>query len=355
MPELDVALDQASAPDQRIKKWLFILLKLAVSTVLIGVLLSRIQWRALWEALVNIQAIYFVLSFGAMFLLEWKTAVRLKILLRPTVVRVSLLKILKVSFVGRFYGLFLPAGVGYNLVRWYKMTKNPTGRVQFFLVMLVEQSLNIFLMLACVVFPLWLSTDPAIAHLQEGLLITSTVLLLGLAVFYLFFVVHPLCVLFHKWEAFFAPLRERLFSKDAMESFDLSMYCGRTSDFLGALLVSSLVQGATLIRVLFLFWAVGIDLPWYTVLWIGSLVVFLQALPISIAGIGIRESAFAYMLSLYGAAYELGALVGLLFLTQVILGALIGGVIELTDRGEPHGSETARKPRSYEPVSLREG
>lgn len=330
-PESGEAPGQAAAPDQRIKKRLFLFIKLAVSTLLLGVLVYRIEWRTLWDALINLQVIFFILSFAAMLLIDGTIAGRLKILMRPTVVRVPLLKILKIGFVARFYGLFLPAGVGYNLVRWYKMTKNSTGRVQFFLVVLVEQSLNIFLMLACVAFPLWFSTDPAIAHLREGLLTTSTALFFAFVVFYLFFVVHPFCVLFHKWNAALAPIRDRFF-RGALRSLDFSMYCGRTPDFLGALLVSSLVQGVVLIRVMFLFYAVGIDLPWSTVLWIGSLIVFLQSLPVSIAGIGVRESAFAFGLSLYGMPYELGALVGLLFFTQMILGALIGGVLDLTDR-----------------------
>lgn len=354
----DLALDQPSTRNQRIKKRLFLFIKLAVSTLLIGVLLYRIEWRALWDAFIDISVIYFILSFGAVILLEWVTAGRLRILMRPTAVRVPILKILKISFIGRFYGLFLPSGVGYNLVRWYKMTKDPEGRVQFFLVVLLEQSLNVFLMLGCVAFPLWFSVNPEIAHLREALLTTSMVLFFSIAVFYLFFVVHPFCVLFHKWEAFFAPIRNRLFPKGAIKSLDFSMYCGRTLDFLGALLVSCLAQGAILLRIMFLFLAVGIDLPWITVLWIGSLIVFLQSLPVSVAGIGIRESAFAYCLSLYGMAYELGALVGLLFFTQMILGALLGGLFEMTDRGrhDTHASEAARASRAepYESSVLKE-
>ena len=76
-------------------------------------------------------------------------------------------------------------------------------------------------------------------------------------------------------------------------------------------------------------------MPWERILWISTLVFFLQSQPVSFAGVGVRESAFAYAFGLYGFGQEAGALVGLLFFAQMAVYAAIGGVLEITDRGNP--------------------
>jgi glycosyltransferase 2 family protein len=56
-------------------------------------------------------------------------------------------------------------------------------------------------------------------------------------------------------------------------------------------------------------------------------------IPISLGGLGVRESAFAYLFHLYGYGADVGALVGILFFAQIVLCAVFGGILELTDRG----------------------
>jgi hypothetical protein len=61
-------------------------------------------------------------------------------------------------------------------------------------------------------------------------------------------------------------------------------------------------------------------------------VLLLQTLPISFAGIGLREGAYAYLLTLYGLPPEKGVLIGILFFSQMLIMAFVGGVFELTDK-----------------------
>lgn len=65
--------------------------------------------------------------------------------------------------------------------------------------------------------------------------------------------------------------------------------------------------------------------------WMGSLVLLLQVMPVSIAGIGIREGAYAYLFALCGLPSEKGVLIGILFFTQMLIVALIGGILEIIE------------------------
>ena len=76
----------------------------------------------------------------------------------------------------------------------------------------------------------------------------------------------------------------------------------------------------------------GLPLNLIDIVWMGSLVLMLQTLPISFAGIGLREGAYAYLFMLYDLPPEKGVLIGLLFLSQMLIMAFVGGIFELMDK-----------------------
>ena len=61
----------------------------------------------------------------------------------------------------------------------------------------------------------------------------------------------------------------------------------------------------------------------------GSLVLLLQTIPVSFAGIGVREGAYAYLFTVFGLAPEKGVLIGIVFFSQMLILAGIGGLLEL--------------------------
>ena len=83
-------------------------------------------------------------------------------------------------------------------------------------------------------------------------------------------------------------------------------------------------------RLLMLTKAAALPLNPIDILWMGSLVLMLQTLPISFAGIGLREGAYAYLFTLYDLTPEKGVLIGVLFFSQMLIMAFVGGVFELT-------------------------
>jgi len=125
-----------------------------------------------------------------------------------------------------------------------------------------------------------------------------------------------------------------LLSKRILEGLsDFYIFCGKKKEIVIASLITLGIQTMIILRIVFLFRAVGVDLALLTIIWIGSLIFIIQILPISFAGLGVRESAFAYAFVLYGLNPEAGALVGILFFGQLVINACFGGVLEFSDRG----------------------
>jgi len=114
---------------------------------------------------------------------------------------------------------------------------------------------------------------------------------------------------------------------------DLGIFRGRAGILLTATLLSCIIQILIAVRISLLCRAVGVTLPWLNLLWVSSFVFFIQVMPVSFAGVGVRETAFAYTFSLYALGREAGALVGVLFFTQMLIFAGIGGILEIVDRG----------------------
>jgi hypothetical protein len=63
-------------------------------------------------------------------------------------------------------------------------------------------------------------------------------------------------------------------------------------------------------------------------MWIGSLVLLLQTIPISFAGIGLREGAYAYLFTFFNLPPEKGVLIGIFFFSQMLIIAFVGGILE---------------------------
>ena len=106
----------------------------------------------------------------------------------------------------------------------------------------------------------------------------------------------------------------------------------RSAYYAGIIGLSLVWQIFYISRLLMLIQAAALPLNIVDILWMGSLVLMLQTLPISFAGIGLREGAYAYLFTLYDLPPEKGVLIGILFFSQMLIMAFVGGIFELLDR-----------------------
>jgi uncharacterized protein (TIRG00374 family) len=117
------------------------------------------------------------------------------------------------------------------------------------------------------------------------------------------------------------------------EFFDKYKIERRSLSLLLTLFVLSLIwQIAFICRMYLLFQALSIQLPLFDVAWMGCLVLLLQMIPVTFAGLGLREGAYAYLVSIFNVNPENGVLIGLLFFTQMLFIGVIGWCLEVSER-----------------------
>ena len=121
---------------------------------------------------------------------------------------------------------------------------------------------------------------------------------------------------------------------------ELSVRFGKREVLFGIFL-SFVWQAFFLARVYSLFLSLQIPLNFLDVTWMASLVLLVQHVPISFEGLGVRETAYAYLFKIQGLPPETGALIGILFFSQMLLMSLIGGAFELfsTDQEAVRGGK----------------
>lgn len=308
-------------------------LKIIVSLLFFILLFKIIDVKSLWRALWSVRIDLFFLSYGVMVLGEVVIAFRLQVLMGPTILWLPLRRLFRIGFIAYFYAIFLPGGIGQIAAKWYKVTENKAGRVQFLIVSIIEKVLFLLVTLFCVGIPLMLFSDPETAHLRAIFLPIIVLFLMGEGLFFLLLFSRPV---YSYAKHRVASLQGRFsgrFGKLLGQFGQLDPFIGQRRPLSLAGLLSVGVQLLILARIGLLFFAVGVDMPLVRVLWISAFIFFIQMMPISLGGLGVRESAFAYLFYLYGFGADVGALVGLLFFAQIVLSAMIGGILELTDRG----------------------
>jgi uncharacterized membrane protein YbhN (UPF0104 family) len=75
--------------------------------------------------------------------------------------------------------------------------------------------------------------------------------------------------------------------------------------------------------------ALGISVSYVQLLWVVAAASLLQSLPISIAGVGVREGAYVYILGTQGVSASSALALSLLVFGIQVLLALAGGLLQL--------------------------
>jgi uncharacterized protein (TIRG00374 family) len=112
------------------------------------------------------------------------------------------------------------------------------------------------------------------------------------------------------------------------------------SDLLSASSIALLQCALDAASVMALAWSLGLGISWLDALWINVLAYLAILLPISVAGLGVREVAVIVALTPLGIPKEEAIALSVLMFSATLLNALIGGVAQLLIRPQPVSPRT---------------
>jgi uncharacterized membrane protein YbhN (UPF0104 family) len=315
-----------------VKPKLKIILKIGVSCLFVGYLSFKVNLSAIAAAVKHVDLSFYLLSSLIAVLSNFFIAAKYYILIKDSPINHSLPSLVKINFISRFYALFLPSAVGREFVRWMKVTRNQEGRVSFLASIIFERLTFLLALILCGSIPLLMyGSIPGIVvlrlHLQPWVIL-ALVFIAALLSFYVSASVRSLA------KSLAGGIANRFADKINIGSFieSLSLNNMKTAYYAGIIGLTFVWQIFYIIRLFTLIKASALPLNLIDIAWMGSLVLMLQTLPITFAGIGLREGAYAYLFTLYDLPPERGVLIGILFFSQMLIMAFVGGVFELMDK-----------------------
>jgi len=287
--------------------------------VLLGILLSANPFYILLGALIQ---------FSSMFLgvVRWQT------ILRNFGINSKIVPLIKITFIGYFFNLFLPSGIGGDFFRSYYLAKQEDrGMSTTVTTTVLERSAGLCALLII---------GTSFAALQD-------ISVEGVRLFYVFLSMITLyllaiLVLFHNWmhrtiSAFLIKRNlEDLEAKMELVYQGLNSLRSSKGSILKAFILSLVIQFLSVLIVWVAAQAIQIEAPFGVFLIFVPLINLSIMVPLTINGIGLRESLFYLFFSQIGIPAETAVGLSLVTFALYVLTAFPGLVVYSLYKKEEH-------------------
>jgi uncharacterized protein (TIRG00374 family) len=277
-----------------VRRALFLTAKLVFAAVVLTWLLHKVDVSRVWNSVRNADRLSFAGGVGLVLLLVVIAGWRWHRLLEVFQIRIPLASLVSITWIAQFFAMFLPGQTGDDLTRMLYISRLAKGRVgEACTTVLLDRiiGLSSVLVLAVLCMP-WHWRILATSRQTYWLALTILVAGAGVCLFGVIFFVagHPT----HKW------FEKRLRSLPAHNLKDelariWGLLCANKSAL--AQVISAAIATQLVLCLLFFLagHSVGIRAPLFTWLTFVPVVLASNAIPITVAGLGVRE----YLLVLF--------------------------------------------------------
>lgn len=325
----------APTPSQRRTSRAQVLIRITVSAVLVGVILSRVDASELAGLLPRVSPVGFAVALALFLLDRVVMAWRWHRLMRAKAIGIPWIEIVRMYFVSGFLGLFMPSSVAPDLIRVYMATRHGchwTDAVSSvfldrFIAFVTLAGIALGASVAAILPSSSLHLPPWILVMTSGPLLLCALVVAVLRTDYA--LARPTTV---------PPLARKLL--ETLNDFRCSITSYREHfNALQQVTVLSLLNHTLYILMSYVV-VVSLDLhvSFLVLCIIVPLVSFLTMVPISLAGLGVQEGALVYFLSQAGVSPQEAFAVAILIRIIMTLGCLPGAFFYLIGSGREAGS-----------------
>ena len=292
--------------------------------LLLGMLLRLVGWRETWATLRRAHPGYLGLAVLLYMLTMWVRAWRWQVFLEGQGIRVSVSRLTYLYFVGSFFNMVLPSGMGGDVVKYYELARHDRGDHAHFRARVASSVLADRM---CGLMVLFLM-GTAVVPWARGLDVKMTLaLLVALTVVSIAGVALLLNKRVRAWAETHIPLARALINRRGIRGLYASLDGYTRPVLVRATLYSLLFNMLIIIINVVIGWAynVHIDLLYYLIF--VPIFSFTLALPISINGLGVREGAYVALFTQAGVAQSVALAMSLTFYAVTLAIGLMGGVL----------------------------
>lgn len=309
--------------------------RVAVTTVLLGLLAYRIDWSQLARDLAGSHIQLWFLAILVYLLSQVASSIRWRWLAAPLGFHQPLRKFLGYYFIGMVFNMLLPTGVGGDVVRAFYLDAKSGRRLAAFLSVLADRGSGLVVLLALACFGVLLYPHPLDPRIAAIVWITASLALAGLGFVAVIALLKPRSV--RRWDDKYVPshqrkglkskwkhLRARLRAITLSLAHAFTLYLHRPGLLIGTTFLSVIVQAANVLLVWLIGQALEVPAPaaYYWIL--VPMVSLAVMIPVDINGAAIRPYATAALLAPLGVSSEKATALAFMWLGAVVVASLTG-------------------------------
>ncbi|MBI4454451.1 MAG: flippase-like domain-containing protein [Acidobacteria bacterium] len=315
------------------------LTKIVVTLLLLFFLYSKIDWPEFGKILHQANFLWIAVALGIHYVTYFWSAGRWKIILENFKIHAPFGKLVRITFIGGFFSLFLPSMVGGDFFRAYYLAQDRKQRLTTTLTStILDRSAGFLALLAIgTVFAAIRSVSvqgfpifPSVAS-ATGLFILANLMIFNQSL--------------HRWLDRF--LRGRGMTRSVERLDAIAGGLATLSRNPAALCKSLLISFAVQFMVVLIVWSVSLALhtqiPFIYFLIFVPIITIVTMVPLTLNGIGLREGSFYLLFSQVGMSREACISMGLLYYLVLVLTALPGGLLYSLYKKQDHLDESLHR------------
>lgn len=310
------------------KAWQFGL-KLTVSIALLALLLSRIDLQAIGTLFRSLRISIFFGSILLYLVAQLLSTVRWRCLLQAEKIYLPFWRLILLYYEGMFFNLMLPTAIGGDLVRGYQVSRL-TDRREASLASILVERLSGFVALAIIAC---IAIIPVYAHVSDPLIVWLTA---GSAAGMVALIAS---LLSDRLQALFLRLLHGIglgrFHDAVHRLYEaIQQYWTHRSALLSALGLSLVLQSLVITIFYLISLALNLSVPFLYFFLFVPLMSVISMLPISIAGLGLREGSAVYLFTKVGLDAAGALSLSLLWFAVTALCSGLGGIVFLVGHSQ---------------------
>jgi glycosyltransferase 2 family protein len=312
--------DPPDPPSDRRRRGVPGWLRVVVSLLLVAALVFYVNLGQVGRILASSRPDLVVWLLALVLALRLLSAYRWFVLLRSGRPELSLMRVVRISFVSVFAGTFLPGGVGSEAIRIYGAARASSDLALAFSSAVVERAFGLVALLVMVAAGLSLGPP----GLPEALRTWSIAGLLGVATGAWLMMARRPRASITRWLSgwpVLAPVNDRLRKLYAR----MDLFAG-SSVLTASFLLAFLLQFGRVLAALLAARALHLDVAFASLLVIVPVAMLVSILPVSIGGLGLREGTMVSLLGMVGVAPAAGLALSVLLLATGFVSTLPGAI-----------------------------
>jgi len=311
------------------KQGLWIVGKAGLSLSLITFFFLKVDIVQMVNYLTSCHFIWLWWAIIISFLAIAVTTYKWQILLKTLRVEIEFKKLFSLNFIGVFYSLFVPGGqISGEVIKGIKLISLCKRSNEVLISIAVDKLTGILALVILALIGIFVQHS----IIKDYKLLTGILaILVGITLFALVTLNRQSVFLAEKTgRLIFEREKLRFFKKYILHLWNSFKTYRENMGGLGEVIGYSFVyQLLVCIICYFIALSLKIQISFIVFIWITSIAFIIQALPISISGIGVREGTFIFLLAPYQVPTSQALALSLIIFGIMIITGLVGGIIEI--------------------------